>query len=312
MALKEALNFLKFLFNGTNGYVEFRGIKKGSVYYRNFVPASKVGEISLPCMDDIFFGVCTRRSKTNGTKRNIKEVPALWADIDREDRVYGIDRVPLPTIIVRSGKGFHLYWKLRFPAKADSNVETILKGLTEVISADRSATDITRMLRLPGTYNTKYEPPVLVKVVNFNRVTYSLNEFQKYSSYKPVYDSFKDRKRFFYPLQLVEIVIKNCQFIQWASTNQNDVKEPLWWAMITNLVCFENSEKLIHSFSCLYSGYTRKETDYKIRHGLRMAPLTCMYIYRNGYTGCLSCSFWGKIIAPVSLVSYLRKRDATG
>jgi hypothetical protein len=304
---KLTYKFLSYLFKEASGYIELRGIKQGRVFYRNFVPVNKISTLSLPGVNDIFFGVCTRKDK-QGTKEFIQDVVALWVDIDSTDGLSGLDRVLTPTLIVKSGKGYHFYWKLSNPVKANNNIELILKGLSTVLNGDSAATDLTRMLRLPGTYNTKYTPPVKVEIVASNHLLYNLEDFERYKQHLPVYDNnySKNRKRFLYPYNLVNIIIDNCNFIKWASTYQNDVKEPLWWAMITNLVCFKDSAQLIHQFSCRYYRYSYRETEYKINHALKMAPLTCLYIFRNGYQGCLKCSFWGKIIAPVSLVSQFK------
>jgi len=45
--------------------------------------------------------------------------------------------------------------------------------------------------------------------------------------------------------------LEDCQFIQWCRTHPEQVSEPLWWAMITNLAYLEGGPQLIHEISRL-------------------------------------------------------------
>lgn len=64
-----------------------------------------------------------------------------------------------PTMVVASGGGLHCYWLLADPLEATTdNVELVeqLNGLAaDVLGGDTQARDVSRLLRLPGTHNTK-------------------------------------------------------------------------------------------------------------------------------------------------------------
>ena len=45
--------------------------------------------------------------------------------------------------------------------------------------------------------------------------------------------------------------LESCQFIQWCRTHPDQVSEPLWWAMITNLAYLEGGPQRIHEISRL-------------------------------------------------------------
>jgi len=45
--------------------------------------------------------------------------------------------------------------------------------------------------------------------------------------------------------------LEGCQFIRWCRKNPEQVSEPLWWAMITNLAYLEGGPQLIHEISRL-------------------------------------------------------------
>jgi hypothetical protein len=45
--------------------------------------------------------------------------------------------------------------------------------------------------------------------------------------------------------------LQNCQFVQWCREYPNQVSEPLWWGLITNLAHLEGGPELIHEISAL-------------------------------------------------------------
>lgn len=92
-------------------------------------------------------------------------ITALWADIDGKDTPDGkarlINSLIPPSILVSSGGGFHAYWLLERPlAITDNNRSEImqtLKGIALYHQADTKVADLARVMRLPGTINTKPE-----------------------------------------------------------------------------------------------------------------------------------------------------------
>jgi P4 family phage/plasmid primase-like protien len=118
----------------------------------------------------VFFGVCTRlQGATSGNRETVAECPAIWVDIDCLDNKLPGDEVlsileylPCPpSIIVNSGGGIHAYWLLEDPAQLNGNERTraMIEGanrtLAQVLAGDSKAIDLPRVMRLPGTHNTK-------------------------------------------------------------------------------------------------------------------------------------------------------------
>ncbi|MGV8057790.1 MAG: AAA family ATPase [Smithellaceae bacterium] len=111
----------------------------------------------------------------------------MWVDIDfkkDDDEAKAqqkIDKFSLkPSIIVNSGKGYHLYWILQTPAKQDDiqKIEEINRKLVFHFDGDKASTEAARILRLPGTYNIKYNPPILATTEQINQNTvYNLSDF---------------------------------------------------------------------------------------------------------------------------------------
>lgn len=127
----------------------------------------------------VFFGVCKRARDGGGTKRDILGATALWADIDAEVNgvktekiIDAIGRMPpniQPSAVVHSGGGVHCYWFLEgdyFDSAGDREkaIEGANKTLMNVMGGD-ACFDITRVLRLPDTYNNKRAAKRLCKVV---------------------------------------------------------------------------------------------------------------------------------------------------
>ena len=113
------------------------------------------------CVSTIQAGV-TRRAKETAS-----ELTGLHADIDFKSVTVTQDEIKqklreltlLPSKIVDSGNGLHCYWHFREALPATSEnialVETLLRQLAEHLGGDPAVCEIARLMRLPGTHNTK-------------------------------------------------------------------------------------------------------------------------------------------------------------
>ena len=110
------------------------------------------------------------------SKGNIVAARAVWADIDEEkdtaEKELDLGALALPpSLVVRSGHGWHLYWIFPEAIPCDERkqreLEAMLRGIQIALKpygADSKVCQIQTVLRLPGFYNVKREP-VLVEVV---------------------------------------------------------------------------------------------------------------------------------------------------
>ncbi|MEW6718901.1 MAG: phage/plasmid primase, P4 family [Thermodesulfobacteriota bacterium] len=134
--------------------------------------------------DHVYFGVATRNG--TGTKDGIREIVAVHVDVDfkdtpREKASALLDAFPLPpTFVVETGGGWHLYWLLTAPEGrgAIPRVEAINRWLAQVLGGDLNACDASRILRVPGTRNHKYDsaPVVTISEAHPER-RYALGDF---------------------------------------------------------------------------------------------------------------------------------------
>lgn len=184
--MKKPLRFLQIIFKRTRGNIEIRcphsrdrlftrDLKKIKLFIK-----SHIGE-------DVFFGVATRKGR-DGSKAGTSELRTLWADLDWKDLAGEkaeadkyISKFSLkPSIKVSSGHGYHLYWILKKPVKAGLEIEGYLKGIAAALKADRSATDLARILRVPGTFNRKNRGEILVTRTRDNGKRYELKDFEQW------------------------------------------------------------------------------------------------------------------------------------
>lgn len=134
---------------------------------------------------------------SSGTEKDLSCHPFLYADIDaaikdsnghiikvisKKELMEKIDNFPLPpTVIVDSGNGFHIYWKLALPIYEKKKVKYLLSSIQECLGSDSKATLLTQLLRVPCTHNRKGQDkgkePVKVKIVKNNGTVYTVNAF---------------------------------------------------------------------------------------------------------------------------------------
>ena len=151
--------------------------------------------------------VSQRERKANGEPGNpAQAVPGLWLDLDYEHVKHKKPGLPTrdaceaaiaaadpaPTYVVHSGHGFQLWWALDEPwlletdgdrAEAEEQMVCIrnyLSTLVDGASID-SVHDVSRVMRLPGTFNHGSSPPVPVTVIKDDGPRYSLQWLLEWS-----------------------------------------------------------------------------------------------------------------------------------
>jgi putative DNA primase/helicase len=197
-----AIDFLDSMFgpslNQNAGDIEIRTFKPFPSQYF-FSSISDAAKLTIDLCNqgiDVYFGINPRTGK-QGTKENIQYLSAFHAEIDYgslghkketeyenyEKALEEINNFHLkPSIIIHSGGGFHCYWVLTNPLKVAEygiiTLENINKALTQVLKGDSGTHDISRVLRVPGTFNFKKpENPRPVLIISINAKTYEYDAF---------------------------------------------------------------------------------------------------------------------------------------
>lgn len=137
------------------------------------------------CLDDLAMDFDRRNAEGDGIfiavnqtdlkgreKRNITALRTAWADIDFKAaaETLNLAALPLPpTMTVRSGHGVHLYWCFTGSRPCEeghqAEHEALLRGIQKVLApfgADRQVCQVASVLRVPGFYNMKGDPTLVV------------------------------------------------------------------------------------------------------------------------------------------------------
>lgn len=104
-----------------------------------------------------------------GTAENVLFARCIFVDFDKltidEAHKRLIEaKLPHPTLIVSSGKGFHFYWRLLEPVTDLELWCKIQKQFIVALNSDACIHDTPRVMRLPGYLNMKYQdaPPCYI------------------------------------------------------------------------------------------------------------------------------------------------------
>ncbi|HQB28785.1 MAG TPA: DNA-primase RepB domain-containing protein, partial [Paludibacter sp.] len=184
-------------FNSERGNIEIRTFKPATQnFYGSEMDAAEQAYHLLQRGIDVYFGVNPRIGGA-GKKENVHYVSAFHVEVDYgktghkkespcqtyEEALKSIQSFnPEPTIIVHSGGGFHCYWVLSNPVKvSDIGVdilESINKNLSQKLGGDPGTHDISRVLRVPGTFNFKMaDNPRPVTLVSNTHRRYDFENF---------------------------------------------------------------------------------------------------------------------------------------
>lgn len=149
-----------------------------------------------------YFGACTRiKGADSGNLETVAECPALWVDIDcikqeirGDEALSALQYLPFPpSFIINSGGGLHAYWHLEEPVDISEGsaqreaVTAALKALARVVAGDMKVTDLARIMRLPGTRNSKPETvqfyggePALCEVLESTGQVYGFDDLMEW------------------------------------------------------------------------------------------------------------------------------------
>ena len=130
----------------------------------------------------IYVGTHARTEYEGGSNHHVHEFRTVYVDLDTNEGKppdkhnpdkypdaetalfayeYAVQSGTLPegTMVIWSGNGIHIYWKLTQPIPATPEGTRLYKaiqtGLIETLAGDRTVTDAARIMRLPGFANAK-------------------------------------------------------------------------------------------------------------------------------------------------------------
>jgi len=132
---------------------------------------------------DIYIGMNPlRQDASTRTKEDIDSIRHVYLDLDHGgpealEFVESSSAVPKPNYILTSSPGkFQVVWKVN--GMSLDEAEGLLHALAREFSGDPAATDATRVLRLPGFANKKYETDFYVEARRESTEIYHLRDFK--------------------------------------------------------------------------------------------------------------------------------------
>ena len=116
------------------------------------------------------------------TKENIREVRHLYLDLDTGgqntlDAIRNSLEVPVPNFVLDTSPDKHqVVWRVE--GFRTEEAEPMLRAMASQFGGDPAATDSTRVLRLPGFANRKYDEQFVVQAVQESNAVYHARDFQ--------------------------------------------------------------------------------------------------------------------------------------
>jgi len=132
---------------------------------------------------DIYMGMNPlRQDAATRTKEEIETIRHVYLDLDQGgpealESVEDSSVVPKPNYVLTSSPGkFQVVWNVE--GMSLDEAESLLHAMAREFGGDPAATDATRVLRLPGFANKKYETDFYVQARKESTETYHLRDFK--------------------------------------------------------------------------------------------------------------------------------------
>jgi hypothetical protein len=298
---------------------------------------------------NVFFACSKFETDENRTKNNVKSVKAFWMDLDcgeskavvneKTNRPDGYasqeiaiqelakfcEHIGLPSpILVNSGRGIHAYWPLK-EAVTRQQWEPVAARLNELcvihkLYVDASVFEAARVLRVPGTFNFKDEPPKPVEVlcdaedVDYEefknilgvkeaafepRPTQELSELQKMLAAKTIAKFSK--------IMVRSAKGEGCKQLLYCYENQDKITEPLWFDALSIAHRCVDRTIAIHKISEKHPEYSPERTEAKASHSEHAH--SCATFEKNNPGGCEGCPWKGRIRSPIVLGTEIVRAD---
>ena len=131
---------------------------------------------------DIFVGMNPIKDGAySRTKDNIREIRHLYLDLDTDgheavESIRKSPEVPAPNFVLdTSPDKRQVVWRVE--GFDHEQAESMLRAMADQFGGDSAATDSTRVLRLPGFANRKYEGEFVVQVHHESNAIYQARDF---------------------------------------------------------------------------------------------------------------------------------------
>ena len=271
---------------------------------------------------------------------DIIAISCLWIDIDVANEVHGQDQKLAPTIetaceiitmqlgydlkpslVVDSGYGIHAYWIFNSLFKIESDADLkrfrrMLETLQGIIRANLQGyfidktSDLSRMLRLPGTRNwksgNKNDAPIC-KVIETSNTAFEIDEFElrlrervevfipksknpreistsqrkflkgKYSTSNAVFSIDTEN-------QQIKMICEHCSAVQYVVSNIESLKYPVVTPIFQTLLKINDSERFVIELVKRWLGdkFDISTTEKQLEGLKKLPPAKCLSLLAMG------------------------------
>jgi len=130
----------------------------------------------------IFFAVNSFKTSKR-TEDNLKELTFWFIDMDEGSKDFQFQKIIdfklVPTMVIETKNGHHVYWKCKGDVTVDE-YKKIIDRLIFCFESDLNAKGVTRILRVPGYYHMKDpDRPYKIKKIFDSECSYTVNDMKE-------------------------------------------------------------------------------------------------------------------------------------
>lgn len=280
---KEAENQIKLLHSDADKFITVATIDKNGRYNQWHYTINELEE-NLEKLVSLNLNTYISPNEFYIPKRSaehIRRLNALYVDLDLVDKTYDIkdyeldiaidvlrneyfnNIIPEPTLLIRTGRGLHLYWKLEnLPSQAvplwKLVQEKLMQRLTDfqmsfrLLKVDNAVSDCTRVLRLSNTINLKNKVMCKIEYLyeeNIYRLDTLIEEY--FTELKIIDKQKKEKIKITSKEDRTVIAIHNLYSLHYARLK--DIVKLQQMRNSINLDCRRRMVFMYRYYSCLYN-----------------------------------------------------------
>lgn len=270
-------------------------------------------------------------------QENVASIRSLVLDIDSKDHgtvmgclqafstAWKASGMPGPSYLINSGGGLHVYWLLETPMSPIEHRRraALLANLFKQygLKADYGCTvDCARVLRAPGTWNWKYDPPQEVTILSgFDGwvdpgaldAALGADAASNVITLDPAIAGGQNADLRGVPHSDVAFrfdrIARDCPTMAGILERRGAGDSYEMWKNALHLAAYtEDGADWVHALSDGHAGYKAEEVDFKFQESLNakarpnVGPPTCATFAATS-SACRTCPYNGQIRSPISL-----------
>ena len=326
----------------SSGWFAVLGIKgTNDIRQRLVATREEVDAFAQELVEDewnVYFGVAKFATDRDRKKPNVQALKAFWLDIDcgegkalinektgrpdgYVDQATGLQELqqfcktiglPKP-LLVNSGRGLHVYWPLTEEVTR-AQWEPVAERLRELcvlhnLHVDGKVFEVARVLRIPGTYNFKDNPPTQVEIMS-TAPAVEFAEIKRILGVRELIETPPKRELTELAKSMMQnsvssfrkIIMRNeggCRQLLQAYQDRENLSEPRWFDALSIAKFCSDRDSAVHKMSEGHPDYSYAGTEEKLSH--IVGPHTCYEFEKSNPGGCDGCPHKGKIKSPIVL-----------